>query len=121
PGSADWFHDWELRCPSQRGLAYFYNEFGRTLTSDPRAVALDLGGLIIPEAPGVIPVSESAVTNSAETVAYTEKPWWRMLPLNLSTWLFDFPRGYSELKVPLDGGGRFTPLRWPHRTGLNQL
>lgn len=112
---------WKLRCPI-RHSRYEYNLFARSLQSGGiPGLRLDLGGDLTAGFPGVVPVRESAVVNPVEAIAYSEKNWWRMLPLDANTFVYDFPRGGNSHSLPLSGNARWSPVIWPHETGLNQL
>jgi prepilin-type N-terminal cleavage/methylation domain-containing protein/prepilin-type processing-associated H-X9-DG protein len=121
---------WNIRCPTKGSYGYAYNQFARTLVNNLRSsdgslhtalLDLDLGGDYAFSPLAILPVVESRVLSPADTVAYTEKVWWRKLPLDVNTVVIDYPRDAKSSPIPADGNTRFTRQFWPHRKGLNQL
>ena len=116
---------WKLRCPVKRAnvyQAYEYNRFPMTL--EPLALDLVLAGRIVfDETRSVMPVAESQVVNAAEMIAYTEQIAWRMLPLDINTWIVEYPRPAKDrmYSIPDKGNIRFGPAGYQHATSLNQL
>jgi prepilin-type N-terminal cleavage/methylation domain-containing protein/prepilin-type processing-associated H-X9-DG protein len=118
---------WKLRCPVKRPnvyQSYEYNRFPTTLELAPPHLVL-AGRVTFEEntGPVILPVAESQVVNSAETIAYTEQVAWRMLPLDTNTWILEYPRPPKDrqLSISDSGNSRFGPAGYPHGTSLNQL
>jgi prepilin-type N-terminal cleavage/methylation domain-containing protein/prepilin-type processing-associated H-X9-DG protein len=117
---------WHLKCPVKRTVSwqrYEYNKFPMTL--EPFSMNLTLAGAMNPppDGPRYTEVAESQVANPAEMIAYTELVAWRMLPLDINTWVTEYPRPARQrmFSIPDQGNARFTPASYPHNKSVNQL
>ena len=115
-----------LQCPVKRSTVwrrYEYNRFSTTL--DPVRMDLMLAGK--PNFPGgevkFSAVTEAQVVNPADTIAYTEFVTWRMLPLDINTWVPEYPRPAKQRQysIPDEGNARFSPAGYPHNKSMNRL
>lgn len=117
---------WHLKCPVKRPTVwqrYEYNKF--PLTLEPFTTRLMLAGHLNVNSEGLrySEVGESEVVNPADTVAYTEFVNWRMLPMDLNTWVPEYPRPANrrQFSIPDEGNARFSPAGYPHSKAVNRL
>ena len=117
---------WHLKCPVKRSTVwqpYEYNKFPTTL--EPFTTNLTLAGHInfSPDSPHYFEVTEAQVVNPADTVAYTEFVSWRMLPMDLNTWVPEYPRPANRrmYSIPDEGNHRFSPAGYAHNRAVNRL
>lgn len=115
---------WHLQCPVKRANVwqrYEYNKFPMTL--DPMPLNLTLAGTFPLPGGQFTEVTESQVVNPSDTIAYTEFVAWRMLPLDINTWVTEYPRAETQrmFSIPDGGNHRFGPAGYPHNKSLNRL
>ncbi|MBX3734745.1 MAG: type II secretion system protein [Verrucomicrobiae bacterium] len=116
---------WKLLCPiaNRRTVRWYeYNEFARTL--DRYEPYLGLGGQMNrPPLARIEAIRETAVVAPADMIAFTEVVSWRMVPLDLNSWVTEYPRPPRDRQFGLlnSGNSRFTDANYPHASGLNQV
>lgn len=110
---------WRHKCPNQP-QGYAYNLLARQSPGTPDVPFLDLGGDLTTSMVSQ-PVPESRVVNPSDMIAYTDRVEWRMLPLDINTTFLDYPVPSRDHPIPETGNNRFSPARWPHPNGVNQL
>ncbi len=118
---------WHLYCPVKRPTVwqrYEYNKFPTTL--DPFTTNLMLAGhirLSRDDPRRYFEVGESEVVNPADTVAFTEMVNWRMLPMDINTWVPEYPRpaNLRMYSIPDEGNSRFSPAGYTHNKTVNRL
>lgn len=115
PDLMGWLH----KCPSQP-QGYLYNLLARQSPGAPDVPFLDLGGDLTTSMI-VQPVPEPRVISPTDMIAYSDRVLWQMLPLSTNTAVGDYPLTSREYVLPAAGNNRFSPVRWPHPAGVNQL